>query len=86
MGVAGALFGLFMAALVCLVVGGGLLVGGPFYHGPGGPVVLMLTGLGLMTGSAATAAVLTLVTIGLVNGLVWYGRLHYRLLEPAIES
>jgi hypothetical protein len=24
-------------------------------------------------------------TIGLVNALVWYGRLHYRLLKPALE-
>ena len=23
--------------------------------------------------------------IGLVNLLVWYGRLHYRLLKPAID-
>ncbi|MEK7281428.1 MAG: hypothetical protein AAB037_03645 [Chloroflexota bacterium] len=23
--------------------------------------------------------------VGLVNLLVWYGRLHYRLLKPAIE-
>ena len=30
-------------------------------------------------------ASLTLCTIGLVNATVWYGRLHYRLLKPAIE-
>jgi len=29
--------------------------------------------------------VLTLLWIGLVNGIVWYGRLHYRLLKPALE-
>jgi len=38
-----------------------------------------------MAGSASGTALLTLVTIGLVNALVWYGRLHYRLLKPAIE-
>ena len=42
-------------------------------------------GIGLMTGAASSAAVLTIVTIGLVNALVWYGRLHYRLLKPALE-
>ena len=30
-------------------------------------------------------AVLAICTIGLVNALVWYGRLHYRLLKPALE-
>ena len=46
----------------------------------------MLAGLGLMAGSASLGALLTLVTIWLINALVWYGRLHYRLLKPAIES
>ena len=31
------------------------------------------------------ASVVTLVSIGLVNALIWYGRLHYRLLKPAID-
>ena len=39
-----------------------------------------------MAGAAAVGALLTIVTIGLVNALVWYGRLHYRLLKPALES
>lgn len=84
-GVGGALFGLFIATIVCLFVGGGLLIGGPFHHGPGGPAAMMLAGAGLMAGSVSAGAVLTLVTIGLINGLVWYGRLHYRLLKPAVE-
>ena len=28
---------------------------------------------------------LEICTIGLVNALVCYGRLHYRLLKPALE-
>jgi hypothetical protein len=39
-----------------------------------------------MSGSACLAAVTTLVVIALVNALVWYGRLHYRLLQPAIHA
>ena len=38
-----------------------------------------------MAGAASGGAVLAIVTIGLVNALVWYGRLHYRLLKPALE-
>jgi hypothetical protein len=30
--------------------------------------------------------VIALVSIGIVNALVWYGRLHYRLLRPALET
>ena len=33
----------------------------------------------------ATVLMLTIVVVGLVNALVWYGRLHYRLLKPALE-
>ena len=44
-----------------------------------------LAGIGLMTGATAVAALLALAGIGLVNALVWYGRLHYRLLQPALE-
>jgi hypothetical protein len=39
-----------------------------------------------MSGSAAVGALLSLVVIGLVNLLVRYGRLHYRLLQPAASN
>ncbi|MGZ6050426.1 MAG: hypothetical protein ACXWKN_18695, partial [Phenylobacterium sp.] len=42
-------------------------------------------GIGLMAGAASMGALLGIVTIGLVNMLVWYGRLHFRLLKPALE-
>ena len=45
----------------------------------------LLAGIGLMALAASAGAILTIVVIGLVNALVWYGRLHYRLLKPAIE-
>ncbi len=45
----------------------------------------MLGGLGLMASSVASGSVLTLISIGLVNALIWYGRLHYQLLKPAID-
>jgi len=85
-GVAAALFALFLATFVIMIVGGALFVGSPFHHGLGSPAGVMLAGLGLMAGSMSSGAVLILITIGLVNGLVWYGRLHYRLLKPAVES
>src|SRR5436189_152333 len=65
--------------------GGFVFAGGPFMEPPGGPLFAIFTGLGLMSGAICGGAILTLVSIGLVNATVWYGRLHYQLLKPAIE-
>ncbi|MEJ0065443.1 MAG: DUF1700 domain-containing protein [Caulobacteraceae bacterium] len=74
-----------IVALVGFVGGAVWFIGGPFADGPGGIGAALLTGLGLMAGGVSLASVVTLVSIGLVNALVWYGRLHYRLLKPAID-
>ena len=85
MGVAGAIIGIGVAALAVFFVGGAMFAAGPFVGLPGGAGAALLGGLGLMAGASSVGAVLTIVTIGLVNALVWYGRLHYRLLKPALE-
>lgn len=85
MTVAGALIGLFIAAITLLFTGGGVMIAGPFLDFPGGPLAAILMGLGLMAGAIFLAALLAVVTIWLVNGLVWFARLHYRLLKPALE-
>jgi uncharacterized membrane protein len=85
MGVAAVLIGLGVAVLVVFIFGAVMLVAGPFMTPPGGPITAILGGIGFMAGSASGGAVLTIVSIGLMNALVWYGRLHYRLLKPALE-
>jgi uncharacterized membrane protein len=85
MTVGGVLFGLCIAAIAVFVAGGVVFAGGPFADPPGGPMAAMLAGVGLMAAASSAGAVLTLVIIGVVNALVWYGRLHYRLLKPALE-
>jgi uncharacterized membrane protein len=85
MGVGGAMFGIAVAVIAVFLAGGVVFAAGPFTGIGGGPAVAILGGIGLMSGAAAVGAVLTIVTIGLVNALVWYGRLHYRLLKPALE-
>jgi uncharacterized membrane protein len=80
-GVAGALLGLFIATVFCLIVGAAMFVHAPFHHWGAVIAHRMLIGLGLVSGAVAAGSVLTLIAIGLINGLTWYGRLHYRLLE-----
>ncbi len=85
MGVVGALFGFFMAAIGIFVAGGFVMVAMPFAGPPGGPIVAVLAGLGMMAGAVFIGALTAAATAALVHALIWYGRLHYRLLKPAIE-
>lgn len=85
MGVGGAMFGIAVAVIAVFFAGGVVFAAGPFTGMAGGPGVAILAGIGLMSGAASIGALLTICTIGLVNALVWYGRLHYRLLKPALE-
>jgi uncharacterized membrane protein len=85
MSVIGVLFGFFIAVIACFVAGGVVMVTGPFAGFPGGALAAVLAGLGLMSGSIAIGALLSVCTIWLVNGLVWFARLHYRLLKPALD-
>jgi uncharacterized membrane protein len=84
--VLGVVFGLFVGALAAFIAGGFILIAGPFSGFPGGPLVSILGGLGIMSAAIAAAALLTLVSIWIVNALMWFGRLHYRVIEPAIHS
>ncbi|MBA3051465.1 MAG: hypothetical protein FP822_18155, partial [Brevundimonas sp.] len=65
--------------------GGAIMVAGPFAGFPGGPAAAILAGLGFMAGATAMAALTAIATIWLVNGVVWFARLHYRLLKPALD-
>jgi uncharacterized membrane protein len=85
-GVVSALIGIGVAVIAAFFAGAFAFAAGPFLDPPGGPAVALLGGIGIMAGSASAGAVLTIVSIGLMNALVWYGRLHYRLLKPALES
>lgn len=84
-GVVSVIFAFAIVAIVGFFAGAVMFAAGPFASPPGGPIAALLAGLGLMAGSVSGGAVLTLVTIGLINLLVWYGRLHFRLLKPAID-
>ncbi|CAN5375853.1 DUF1700 domain-containing protein [soil metagenome] len=84
MGVIGTLFGCFVAVIGLFVAGGGVMVAGPFAGFPGGGFAAFFIGLGLMALAVALGALLAVVTKLLVDGLIWFARLHYRLLKPAL--
>lgn len=77
---------LYVAVVAVLVAGGAILIVGPFSQFPGGALAAIPAGLGVMAASIAAGALLTIVTIWVVNALMWFGRLHYRVIEPAIHS
>jgi uncharacterized membrane protein len=85
MGIGAALIGFAVAIIIAFFFGAFMFAGGPFMDPPGGPATAILGGIGFMAGAASAGAILTIVSIGLMNALVWYGRLHYRLLKPALE-
>ncbi len=85
MGVGSALFGFAIAAVAIFFCGGVIFAVGPFSGVPGGAGAAMLAGVGLMAGASSLGAIVAIITIGLVNALVAYGRLHFRLLKPALE-
>ena len=85
MGVIGTLFGCLIAVIALFVSGGAVMVAGPFSGFPGGGFAAFLGGLGLMALSVAFAALLAVVTKLLIDALVWFARLHYRLLKPALD-
>ena len=86
MGVVSALIAVFGAAIAVFFAGGVVFVAGPFAEPPGGPVTAILAGIGVMALGVVMAAITTVFSIWLFNGLVWFGRLHYRLLKPALQS
>lgn len=85
--VIGVTIGLYAALLALFIAGGVMLVTGPFSGLAVGPSVgFVFGGLGMMSAAVAFGALLSIVAIWLVNGLLWFGRLHYRVIEPAIKS
>ncbi len=83
--IAGALLGLIVAAFALLGVGALMFAAGPFFV-IGAPVAaIVLTGLGLISAGTCLGCLSGAASIGFVNVLVWYGRLHITLLRPALE-
>ena len=82
----GVLLGLFITAVALFGVGAVVMVAGPFVVHAAPALALILAGLGLVAGGACLGALATIGSIGCTNALTWYGRLHLRLLKPALDA
>lgn len=82
--VIGVVVAFYVAVIGIFIAGGAIMIVGPFAGFPGGGFVAFLMGLGVMGLSIAAGAILTIATIGLINAAIWFGRLHYRVIQPAI--
>ncbi|MDP9056041.1 MAG: DUF1700 domain-containing protein [Pseudomonadota bacterium] len=82
----GVIFGLYMALLCVFIAGAAAFIAGPFSGFPGGILAAVFGGLGIMAAAIAGGALLTIVTTFLINALIWFGRLHVRVIKPAIAA
>ncbi len=85
-GVIGTLVGIFAAAIGLFIGGGVIFAACPFMGLPGGAAASLLGGLGLMAGGLAVGLLALVATIALVNATIWYARLHYRVVKPALDA
>ena len=82
-------FGTVLAFLVAgigvFIAGGGVMVVGPFAGLPGGILAAILLGIGLMGLGVFMIATMAILTKWLIDATIWYARLHYRVVKPALE-
>lgn len=83
--VLGTLLGFFIASVGAIGVGAVVMVAGPLWTDEVAPIAIVLAGLGCVGLGTAMGAVTTLFSIWTINVLSWYGRLHLKLIRPALE-
>lgn len=77
----------FLVAGVGVFFGGGaVLVVGPFLGLPGGALAAVLMGIGVMGLGVFMVGTMAIITKWLIDVTVWYARLHYRVLKPALDQ
>ncbi|MDP3803770.1 DUF1700 domain-containing protein [Brevundimonas sp.] len=83
-------FGAVLSVLICgvfiFIAGGFVLVAGPFLGAPGGVLAALLMGVGLMGLGLFMGGLMAVLTKWLIDATVWYARLHYRVLKPALDN
>ena len=81
----GAVLSVLISGVFVFLAGGFVLVAGPFFGLPGGILASILMGVGLMGLGLFMGGLMALLTKWLIDATVWYARLHYRVVKPALE-
>src|SRR5690606_34139108 len=81
----GTLLAMLLTGVGAFIGGGFALAVGPFVRAPGGAFAPILLGVGLMGLGLFMGGLFALLTKWLIDATVWYARLHYRVLKPALE-
>ncbi|HEV7227126.1 DUF1700 domain-containing protein [Brevundimonas sp.] len=82
----GSLVAVLVSGIGVFLAGGFTLVAGPFLDPPGGPAVALLGGVGVMGLGIFMTALCAVFVKWLIDATVWYARLHYRVLKPALDQ
>jgi len=82
----GAVLSVLVTGVLMFLVGGFVLVVGPFLGAPGGVLAAVLMGVGLMGLGLFMGGLMAVLTKWLIDATVWYARLHYRVLKPALDN
>lgn len=82
----GAVLSVLVTGVLMFLVGGFVLVVGPFLGAPGGVLAAVLMGIGLMGLGLFMGGLMAVLTKWLIDATVWYARLHYRVLKPALDN
>ena len=76
---------LLLGGVGVFIAGGFVMVAGAFMGLPGGALAAALLGVGLMGLGIFMVGIMALLTKWLIDATVWYARLHYRVVKPALE-
>ncbi len=82
----GSLVAVLLSGFAVFLSGGFVAVAGPFLSPPGGPFVALLGGIGVMGVGIFMTALCAVFVKWLIDATVWYARLHYRVLKPALDQ
>jgi uncharacterized membrane protein len=82
----GAVLSVLVTGVLVFLIGGFVLVVGPFLGAPGGVLAAILMAVGLMGLGLFMGALMALLIKWLIDATVWYARLHYRVLKPALDN
>ena len=81
----GTMLAMLLTGVGVFIAGGFVLAVGPFVGAPGGVFGAVLLGVGLMGLGLFMGGLFALLTKWLIDATIWYARLHYRVLKPALE-